>query len=87
VEKRDANAIQTALDKTAKAWQTVETQLDKTRYLGGDEFSLGDIPLGVWAYRWFNLPIERPNFPKISQWYERLKERKPYQDHIMIPLS
>ena len=86
-DKRDPKAVQTALEKTTKAWQTVENQLAKTRYLGGDEFSLGDIPLGVWAYRWFNLPTERQNFPKINDWYERLKERKPYQTHIMIPLS
>jgi glutathione S-transferase len=86
-DKRDPKAVQTALEKTTKAWQTVENQLAKTRYLGGDEFSLGDIPLGVWAYRWFNLPTERPNFTKISEWYERLKQRQPYQKHIMIPLS
>ncbi|HKY08718.1 MAG TPA: glutathione S-transferase [Candidatus Binatia bacterium] len=86
-DKRDPKAVQTALEKTTKAWQTVEDQLARTRYLGGEDFSLGDIPLGVWAYRWFNLPIERPAFPKISDWYGRLKERKPYQKHIMIPLS
>ena len=86
-DKRDPKAVQSALERTAKAWQTVEDQLAKSAYLGGDEFSLGDIPLGVWAYRWFNLPIERPKFPKIENWYDRLKERKPYQVHIMIPLS
>jgi len=86
-EKRDPKIVQAALEKTTKAWQTVENQLAKTRYLGGEEFSLGDIPLGVWAYRWFNLPTDRPDFPNISKWYERLTQRKPYQTHIMIPLS
>jgi glutathione S-transferase len=86
-EKRDPQAIQAALDKTAKAWQMAEDQLAKSRYLGGEEFSLGDIPLGVWAYRWFNLPIERPRLPNIENWYGRLKERKPYQAHIMIPVT
>jgi glutathione S-transferase len=86
-EKRDPKSVQTALEKTSKAWQTVEEQLTKSRYLGGEEFSLGDIPLGVWAYRWFNLPTERPQFPNISSWYDRLKQRQPYQKHIMLPLS
>ncbi|HWP24165.1 MAG TPA: glutathione S-transferase [Candidatus Binatia bacterium] len=86
-DKRDPKTVQTALDKTVKAWQIVEDYLATSRYLGGDEFSLGDIPLGVWAYRWFNLPIERPSLPGIESWYERLKQRKPYQTHIMIPLS
>jgi glutathione S-transferase len=86
-EKRDAKAVQTALEKTIKAWQMVEDHLAKTRYLGGEEFSLGDIPLGVWAYRWFNLPVERPSQPNVTNWYERLKQRQPYRTHIMIPLT
>lgn len=86
-DKRDPKAIQTALEKTVKAWQLVEDQLAKSRYLGGEEFSMGDIPLGVWAYRWFNLPIERPKMARIENWYENLKQRKPYQTHIMIPVT
>jgi len=86
-EKRDPQVVKAALDKTVNAWQTVETQLAKSRFLGGDEFSLGDIPLGVWAYRWFNLPIERPKQPNIERWYDSLKQRKPYQTHIMIPVT
>jgi len=76
-----------ALDKTIKAWQVVEDHLAKSHFLGGEEFSLGDIPLGVWAYRWFNLPIQRPSQPNLNNWYERLKQRKPYQTHIMIPVT
>jgi glutathione S-transferase len=86
-DKRDPKAVAAALDKTSKAWQMVETHLAKNRFLGGEEFSLGDIPLGVWAYRWFNLPIERPTQPRIEGWYARLKERRPYQTHIMIPMT
>lgn len=86
-DKRDPKAVQAALEKTSKAWQIVETHLEKNRFLGGEEFSLGDIPLGVWAYRWFNLPIDRPAQPRIEGWYARLKERKPYQTHIMIPMT
>jgi glutathione S-transferase len=86
-DKRDPQAIQSATEKTAKAWQMVEEQLAQTRFLGGEEFSLGDIPLGVWAYRWFSLPIERPKQPKLENWYEQLKQRKPYQTHIMIPVT
>ena len=86
-EKRDPQAIQTALEKTVKAWQTVDEQLAKHRFLGGDEFSLGDIPLGVWAYRWFNLPIERPKQANLDRWYDSLKQHEPYRTHIMIPVT
>jgi glutathione S-transferase len=86
-EKRDLTTIKNALEKSSATWEMVENQLARTKYLGGDAFSLGDIPAGVWAYRWFNLPVERPKFDHLSGWYESLCARPPYQKHIMIPLS
>jgi hypothetical protein len=41
---------------------------------------MGDIPLGVWAYRWFNLLIERPKMARIENWYE-LKAAQTLQTH------
>jgi glutathione S-transferase len=86
-DKRDPKTIQNALEKTTAAWQMVENQLQQGLFVAGDQLSLGDIPVGVWAYRWFNLPIERPKLSNLENWYERLKQRKPYQAHIMIPLT
>jgi glutathione S-transferase len=86
-EKRDRTAIQNALDKTAKAWRILDERLAKNSYLAGDIFTIGDIPLGVWVYRWFSLPIQRPEIKHLSRWYERLCKRPPYQTHIMIPLT
>lgn len=86
-DKRDPKTIQNALEKTTAAWQMVENQLQQGLFVAGDRLSLGDIPVGVWAHRWFNLPIERPKLSNLENWYERLKQRKPYQAHIMIPLT
>jgi glutathione S-transferase len=86
-DKRDANIVKTALEKTVNAWQIVDRYLSDSKYLAGDSLSLGDIPLGVWAYRWFNLPIDRPKLGNLDAWYKRLCERPPYQQHIMIPLT
>lgn len=87
VEKRDPNALQSALEKSIRAWGMLDSQLAKSAYVAGADFTIGDIPLGVWAYRWFNLAIERPKLPNIDDWYERLGERRPFQTHIMIPMT
>lgn len=86
-EKRDENVIREALRKSTEGWRIVDKQLQQSAYLAGAEFTIGDIPLGVWAYRWFNLPIERPNLAGLAEWYKRLCGRAGYQKHIMIPLS
>ena len=79
-DKRDPKAVEAALDKTIKAWQVVEDHLAKSHFLGGEEFSLGDIPLGVWAYRWFNLPIQRPCTAQSQQLVRAPKTAKALPD-------
>jgi len=86
-DKRDPKAITVALEKTSNAWKIVNEQLAKAPYVAGEGLTLGDIPLGVWAYRWYNLPIDRPAFSNVNAWYKRLCERPPFQKHIMIPLT
>jgi len=88
-EKRDHAAIEQALQKTAQAWKILDGHMAKTKnsYLVGSDFTMGDIPLGVWAYRWFNLPIQRPEMGRLKAWYDRLCERSPYRTHIVMPLS
>ncbi len=86
-EKRDRAVIDAALEKTARAWKIVDDQLAKNKFLAGEDFTIGDIPLGVWSYRWFKLPVERPKLDRLSAWYERLCERPAYRTHIMIPMT
>lgn len=86
-EKRDPSAIQSAFDKSSKAWQLLDHCLANKPYVTGDAFTLGDIPVGVWAYRWSNLPIERPGLKNLAAWYKRLCQRPAYRTHIMIPMT
>ena len=86
-DKRDPNTIQSALEKTSNAWSLVDRYLAGNSYIAGNAVTLGDIPLGVWAYRWFNLPVERPPFENVEAWYKRICERPAYRKHIMMPLT
>jgi glutathione S-transferase len=48
---------------------------------------VGDIPVGAMCYRYQELPIERPKLPNLEAWYGRLRERAPYREHVMLPLT
>jgi glutathione S-transferase len=56
-------------------------------YVTGPSLTMADIPLGVTAYRWFTLDIERPPMPNLEAWYERLCARAPYGATVMSPRS
>ena len=86
-DKRDPVALESARQTAVKTWKILDNHLATNSYAAGSAFSMGDIPLGVWAHRWFNLPIERPEMPNVKAWYERLGQRPPYRTHVMLPLT
>lgn len=74
------------LDQSLKAWtrhvSILNGQLEQTGgYVAGESFSLADIPIGLSVNRWFMTPFERPEFPAVSAYYERLSTRLPFMKH------
>jgi glutathione S-transferase len=49
-----------AISKTAENWSILDAHLADRNYITGTSLTMADIPLGVTAYHWFNLDIERP---------------------------
>lgn len=86
-EKRNMAAIEAARKGVIENLKILEGQLEGRAYLCGNQFTMGDIPLGTSIYRWYNLPIERPATPNVEAWYKRLCERPAFRKHVMIPLS
>lgn len=56
-------------------------------FLNGNRLTLADIPAGTNLYRYFELEIERPRLPNVEAWYERLKQRPAYREHVMVPFD
>jgi len=86
-EKRDESAIEAARKETLRVLPVLDDQLRMTRFVGGDVFTMGDIPLGTAIHRCFALGVERDAFPNIARWYDGLAERRAYREHVMLPLS
>jgi glutathione S-transferase len=86
-EKRNMALVEEHRKLLAANWKIVDAQLARHDYLAGTHFTVGDIPMGVAAYRWFNLPIERPSFPNVELWYQRLTERPVFRERCMLPLT
>jgi len=87
-EKRDMAAIKTSQDRTVAAMQIMDAQLAKTKFMAGEAFSYGDIPVGVMCYRYRQLVPGRPATPHLDRWYDAISARPAFQDHVgSIPLS
>jgi glutathione S-transferase len=87
-EKRNHAAIEESRRKTTAAVAVMDQQLAKTTYLAGGEFSYGDIPVGIIAYRYRQLVPERPASPNFERWYGAISARQAFKDHVAaVPLT
>lgn len=83
----DHDAIARDMATCARHLAVLERYLGETSWLSGGEFGIGDIPMGVYAYTWFSLPFEKPEFPALADWYARLCKRPGFAAQVMIPLT
>jgi glutathione S-transferase len=86
-EKRDTAAISAAAKSLCGLWGRLDAGLQGKSFVGGNAFTMGDIPVGCLAYRWLNLPVERVALPNLEAWYKRLGERAPYRKNVMVPMT
>ena len=90
-EQRNNAAIADAVKKCGELLAIPEQTLRDRPYLGGEQFSMGDIPLGCHIQLWMRLPLsdiaERPRLPGVEAWFARLCARPAYGRIVDIALS
>ena len=84
---RDQAALTAAQRASEHVLGIFDRYLADRSFVAGERFTMGDIPAGIAIYRWFALPIERPDFPNVGRWYRSLTERPGYRTHVMHPLT
>lgn len=86
-EQQDWAQINAAKATIEGMLRIVDKTLSTQPYLSGNEFGMGDIPLGSFIYAWFEMPIERTDLPHLKAWYERLQQRPAYRTAVMTALT
>lgn len=86
-EEWDMAAVEQGMAACARHLTVMERYLGERPWLSGGQFGIGDIPMGVYAYTWFSLPFDKPEFPAIADWYARITARPGFAQQVMIPLT
>lgn len=81
--ERDRAAVEAAAERLGKQYAILDQHLSTRDFVGGNGFSVGDIPVGAMCYRYYSVDIARPALPNVEAWYERLQARAPFRDVIM----
>ena len=86
-EDRDLDAIKNGRDRFEQVMTILDHHLADSAFVGGENLSMADIPVGIMVYRWFTLEIERMELPSLNRWYQKLTDRPAYKDAVMIGLT
>jgi len=87
-ENRNWDAINKSRDAAERHLEMLDKRLADRAYVAGDDFTMGDIPVGIYGYRWYEFEgIERKNLPNLKRWYDRLANRPGFQEFVMVGLG
>lgn len=86
-DKRNMPLVEESRNKLAASMAVLDAHVASRKFVSGDAFTMGDIPLGTAVQRWFNLPIKRENYRNLDAWYERLQERAAFKKCVDMPLT
>jgi len=87
-EARDLAAISASQRKTSEALSIFDAALGRQPYAAGPAFSMGDIPLSVMVYRYYQLVPQPPKLANLARWYGSIASRPAFVEQVSsIPLQ
>ena len=86
-EQRNWPVIRQGIARSAILFRMLDRHLADKEFVAGESLTIGDIAAGAQLYRYFELEIDRPDLPHVTAWYERLKARPAYREHVMVPFA
>ncbi len=85
-EKRDNAALAAACQFARDKAGVLDAALAGRNYIAGAGFTMGDIALGQWMWRYVSLVPDRPKHANLEAWYARLQERPAFRKIVMTKL-
>jgi glutathione S-transferase len=86
-DQRDNDKIAASSKESARLFTILDRHLQGRDYVAANHMTIGDIPIGAAAYRWYGLDVEHPDLPALKAWYNRLTKRQAFEDHVMLPIT
>jgi len=84
-ERQNPDAIADGIKTFEKHLGIADDQLASNSFLAGKHFTPADIQFGHVLYRYFEMPMQRADFPNVTTYYERLQKRPAFRKHVMVP--
>jgi glutathione S-transferase len=87
IEARRPDLIAQSIAVTEPYMAMLDSHLRHNTFMGGNQFTVADIPIGCEIHRWWGLPQARPPRPNIERWYASMQARPAASGILDLPLS
>ena len=77
-------AIKRYTKEAQRLYRVMDTQLEKTAYLAGDEYSIADIACYPWVRGSQIQGIRMETVPNVKAWFDRITEREAVQRGVKV---
>jgi GST-like protein len=68
-------AVNRYTNEAKRLYEVINKQLSRFSYIAGETYSIADMALDPWVYRWQRQGIELSDYPAVHKWYEELSAR------------
>lgn len=82
--QRDHAAIADGAARLRRLAPMLDARLGAGPYLDGEKLCFADIMIGHTLYRYFTLDFERAETRNLAAYYDRLRRRPAYREHVMV---
>lgn len=83
----DEQAVLASMEECNTLFALLDDQFARESWLGGSQFSLGDIALAPMIYNLFNIGLHWPDYPHLNRWYQQLTQRPAFKKVVMLPVT
>lgn len=87
IDQRDLAALESLRGRASNLFAILDRAMHDHPYLGGTDFTIADIPCGIWLYRWRELGFNEASMTRLEDWYGRLSAREGFRRHVAIGLT
>jgi glutathione S-transferase len=86
-ERRSADAVAKSVAATEPLLDLLERQLAGRPFIAADHLTMADIPLACELHRWWGLPLEHADRPRLRRWYDGIRQLPAARGVLDMALS
>jgi len=77
-------AIDRYSNEAKRIYGVIDTRLQSSTYIAGDEYTIADIAIFPWLRSWQNQGIDWGDFPHAQAWFDRIAARPAVQRGVAV---